>query len=290
MTCLAFNIDESCKNSNKLDQVVAAAKEAINIAQNAISRIDYSRNPGTMMLDLFGNDSPGTFEEVKKCYQDTVAKSGIYSESGGEDNLLVYCGSAHLRLIDRTSGTYRDPLHKYVDIRGIIPADNSDDACSSNAEAFGYPIPGDGKPGFIVVLCQTAFDKSDMNDNNMPILLGGWQFDGNLKNVNAKIPPPEVGVDFIKKYLSIKILHEMMHVGDCIKLPRQLPESKKLEQYGYHRIMEKNGDDYILSPKDKQSNADSYTLAAGGKCHPAIAVSSKTNIARNSVVSTCMVL
>ena len=55
-------------------------------------------------------------------------------------------------------------------------------------------------------------------------------------------------------------------VDQTLLVPNQLPDSKKKEQYGYHQIMEKNGGQYVLSAKDKQSNADSYALAAGGKC------------------------
>ena len=185
-------------------------------------------------------------------------------------------------MTDRGTGTFRDPDHGNVDVRGFVPAADSEDACSSNAQAFGYPTLSDKKPGFIVVICQLAFDKSNMNRTTiLPVQLSKWRGGGNLLSANKIAFPPKVGVDFLENFLSVKVLHEMMHVGDCIKckclptrnvfylilkasVPGQLPESKKREQYGYHQIMAKDGENYVLSPKDKQSNADSYTFAAGG--------------------------
>lgn len=185
-------------------------------------------------------------------------------------------------MIDRGTGTFRDPDHDNIDVRGFVPAANSEDACSSNAQAFGYPTKPGTKPGFVVVICQSAFDMSDMDhDKNLPVQVASWRTKGKLYLANNIMKPPKLGVDVLEKYLSIKIVHEMMHVGDCIKckclpmrnilyliltalVPGQLPESTKREQYGYHQIMAKDGDNDVLSPKDKQSNADSYTLAAGG--------------------------
>lgn len=146
-----------------------------------------------------------------------MQKTGTYSESNDE-NLLIYCGSAHLKLTDRGTGTYRDPDHDNVDVRGFVPAANSEDACSSNAQAFGYPTPLGKKPGFIVVICQSAFDMSDMDHNtNLPRQVVEWRKASNLLLVNDKMIAPKVGVDLLEKHLSIKVLHEMMHVGDCIK-------------------------------------------------------------------------
>lgn len=121
-------------------------------------------------------------------------------------------------MIDRATGTFRDPDHDNVDVRGFRPAENSEDACSSNAQAFGYPTRAGTKPGFILVICQSAFDNSDIDPaTNLPKPVAGWREKGNLKLANFQIPAPKVGVDVLEKYLSIKVLHEMMHVGDCIK-------------------------------------------------------------------------
>lgn len=59
-----------------------------------------------------------------------------------------------------------------------------------------------------------------------------------------------------------------LHLELTVLVPAQLPESKQKEAYGYHNIMAKDGDNYVLSPKDKQSNADSYAFAAGGRYTP----------------------
>ena len=75
----AFNIDDSCKdhgfsssapNLNKIDEIISAAKEAANMAANAEKRASdvasgaFSNNPGTMMKDLFGDDSPEAYQSV----------------------------------------------------------------------------------------------------------------------------------------------------------------------------------------------------------------------------------
>lgn len=160
-----------------------------------------------------------------ECYQDATTKTGSQSDNDDE-NLLIYCGSAHLKLIDRVSGLFRDQDHENIDVRGFRPADNSEDACSSNAQAFGYPTRAGLKPGFILVMCQSAFDKSDMDPaTNLPKPVAGWREIGDLKLANFNIQAPKVGIDVLEKYLSIKVLHEMMHVGDCIKcrcFPKQV--------------------------------------------------------------------
>lgn len=146
-----------------------------------------------------------------------MQKTGVYSESDDE-SLLIYCGSAHLKMTDRGTGTFRDPDHANVDIRGFVPATNSEDACSSNAQAFGYPIPFGKNPGFVMVICQSAFDKSAMDPNtNLPKKVAEWREAGTLLHFHPVTNPLLVGVDILERYLSIKILHEMMHVGDCIK-------------------------------------------------------------------------
>lgn len=69
---LAFKVHESCKNpadGNKINQIITAAKEAANMAQNAVKRADFSKNPGTMMKDLFGDDSPATYQSIKRKYE-----------------------------------------------------------------------------------------------------------------------------------------------------------------------------------------------------------------------------
>lgn len=73
-----------------------------------------------------------------------------------------------------------------------------------------------------MVLCQLAFDKSKMDSrSSLPAKLSSWRFGGPLENENDKVPKPLKPVDFVAQYLSVKFLHEMMHVGNCIK--RKLP-------------------------------------------------------------------
>ena len=125
-----------------------------------------------------------------------------------------------MTLTDRVQGIYRDADHN-TRVAGFEPATGSDDACSSGAQAFGYPTTSGQKPGFIVVICQLAFDKSDMVEGtNLPVPVASWRIDGDLVKMSKSMNnrnPPEFGVDILEKYLSVKVLHEMMHVGDCIK-------------------------------------------------------------------------
>ena len=66
----AYKIHDSCY-TNKLSVTDLAQKtekataEAVNIVQNAVKRADYDKNPGTMMMDLFGDDNPAAFQFVK---------------------------------------------------------------------------------------------------------------------------------------------------------------------------------------------------------------------------------
>lgn len=65
-----YRIDDSCKSgdANKINIIKTAAAEAVNIAQNAIERAGFDRNPGTMMMDLFGDDSPQAYQNIKSKY------------------------------------------------------------------------------------------------------------------------------------------------------------------------------------------------------------------------------
>lgn len=137
------------------------------------------------------------------------------------ENLVIFCGSEHLKLIDPVKGYFRDSLHGNKDIWGIKPAPGSVQACSGDYQAIGYPlgVTTDGRPtgGFIIIICQLAFDKSIMNKaTNLPISLAVWRTKGRLIALTENIPPPMVPVDTLGQYMSIKVLHEMMHVGDCI--------------------------------------------------------------------------
>ncbi len=60
-------INDSCKSgdANKINAIKIAAAEAVNIAQNAIERVGFDKNPGTMMMDLFGDDSPQAYQNTK---------------------------------------------------------------------------------------------------------------------------------------------------------------------------------------------------------------------------------
>ncbi len=67
-----YRIDDSCKSGddNKFNIIKTTAAEAVNIAQNAIKRADHDKNPGTMMMDLFGDESPQAYQNTKsKCIQ-----------------------------------------------------------------------------------------------------------------------------------------------------------------------------------------------------------------------------
>ncbi len=61
-------------------------------------------------------------------------------------------------------------------------------------------------------LRQKYHDKGHQN----PVLLAQWRKVGSLIEITQKIPPPMVPVDMLGQYMSIKVLNEMMHVGDCI--------------------------------------------------------------------------
>jgi hypothetical protein len=52
-------------------------------------------------------------------------------------------------------------------------------------------------------------------DINIPVLLAEWRRRGNLVEATKKLPPPMVPVDVLGQYMSIKVLHEMMHIGNC---------------------------------------------------------------------------
>lgn len=60
-----YRIDSSCQADNKIQQIKNAATEAINIAANAIARTDFGNNPGTMMMDLFGDNSQQMYQSAK---------------------------------------------------------------------------------------------------------------------------------------------------------------------------------------------------------------------------------
>jgi len=55
-----YRIDDSC-DANKINAIKIAAAEAVNI----IERVGFDKNPGTMMMDLFGDDSPQAYQNTK---------------------------------------------------------------------------------------------------------------------------------------------------------------------------------------------------------------------------------
>lgn len=52
--------------------------------------------------------------------------------------------------------------------------------------------------------------------DDVPTLLSGMR-KSNLKAATAQYKPPFVGATFLSRFLSIKVLHELMHCGDCVK-------------------------------------------------------------------------
>jgi hypothetical protein len=234
LSVFAWTISDDC-SGDTTSKVKEATISALNTAIYAKLRAqDGLPRVGTMLADLIGaptEDDAGTLELVSSKHfttsirmvhtgnnlkaiawmQNAVDAASVPSTlpgtSGAGSGLVIHCSDAHLAPVNPSKGTFTDTLrHEQVTV--VQTTDGSKDtACGGTLAGFAYSYNG----GQAIVLCADS-----QNAALWPIKLTGeftwegYRTKGDMRKtaeINAK------GMDVLQAALSVKLLHELMHVG-----------------------------------------------------------------------------
>ena len=134
-------------------------------------------------------------------------------DKANSDDLMIECDSKHLTLVDRNEGIWRDSKRDNAQVRLARPPDGTDQACSDRFLGFSYQTMA----SFVIVLCptmaetSTGFKSSTQKPYRMTLLRTALQMD-RLTQL-----PGQFQADHFGAFFSMRILHELMHAGDCIQ-------------------------------------------------------------------------
>ncbi|KAL8798754.1 MAG: hypothetical protein Q9182_006415 [Xanthomendoza sp. 2 TL-2023] len=245
-----------CDDAAKLREAIP---NAIAMADYATKRAVEDPGPyprkGNLLQDMLGASDENDANALSLARQWLGAARDVASANTAPDvGLTIHCSDKYLNLIDASTGVYRDNTRGGVRVQtGYQP-----NACGGKLRAFQYSFGA----GNVIVLC------SDWAGGAIPASIGnsieGWRSQGDL----TIEPLKKVGINFFERYLSYKILHELMHCASGGQFPAALPDGNVGELYGYAKItghaVNTTGSGGP-SANNRQHNADSFALLACGK-------------------------
>lgn len=120
--------------------------------------------------------------------------------------LIIHCSDKHLTSIDVAKGIFRDTKRSNarVEVPRFEGTLNPTSACGWKLQGFSYNYPG----GQVIVLCSdTPWGAAKVYSE---ATLKKWRAAGDLRR-NPHVE--SLGVDGLGGALSVKILHELFHVG-----------------------------------------------------------------------------
>ncbi|KAI9773683.1 MAG: hypothetical protein M1840_006957 [Geoglossum simile] len=261
------------------DRVRQAAVEAMNMADYAAKRAVLNSYPrkGNLFEDMLGATGPdddALLSQVRLWF--VAAGDRMRLPTSPSDGVVIHCSDSFLTLIDKNNGVYRDRTRAGARVQVGPRLGAAENACGGVLQAFEYAYYSseDSDGGQVIVLCSD----STVGALQAPdATMDSWRTAGNLKEISLV---KELGIDFFGRFLSYKILHEMMHAASSTQFPGQLPDknpdgSAVGELYGYERIAGRK----IGQPdagtaqtvNNRQHNADSYALLACGWYLPSYA-------------------
>jgi hypothetical protein len=124
---------------------------------------------------------------------------------GAGAGLIITCSDAHLTPIDASKGLYRDNKRGGAQVRVPRSADaTGNNACGRKLQGFAYGYNG----GQVIVLCSD--NEAGAANKYITPTLQNFRDGGDLRP-NPRVI--EIGVDALAGALSVKILHELFHVG-----------------------------------------------------------------------------
>ncbi|KAL8677628.1 MAG: hypothetical protein Q9186_005963 [Xanthomendoza sp. 1 TL-2023] len=194
----AWSLADDCTGDDAA-RIREAMPNAIAIADYATKRAVEDSGPyprkGNLLQDMLGasdeNDS-NALSLARRAARD-VASANTAPDVG----LTIHCSDKYLSLIDPTTGVHRDNTRGGV----RVATGYSPNACGGKLRAFQYSFGA----GNVIVLC------SDWAGGALPASKGNsidsWRSQGDLTIESLK----KVGINFFERYLSYKILHELMH-------------------------------------------------------------------------------
>ncbi|RDL40227.1 uncharacterized protein BP5553_00206 [Venustampulla echinocandica] len=278
---LAGLTEPSLQLGNDLARHVSLATlEAQSIAMYMAKKALMGPRVGNLMQDLLGapsEDDSETLAWIGTSVTNIIAAMNVPSTNeGGGTGLIIKCTDSHLTPIDPLRGIFRDKKRKNVRVQvPRIGTLNPQTACGYGLQGFTYGYPG----GQVIVLCSDSPWGAAKVYNE--VTLNKWRHAGDLR-LNPLVISK--GVDGMAGALSVKLLHELFHVGGIAfqqaggtgtpnQFPGTLPEkegnARISEVYTWKDISGKNvgspeTHSKRLSHKNALHNADSMALLGAG--------------------------
>ncbi|KAI4162671.1 MAG: hypothetical protein LQ342_003717 [Letrouitia transgressa] len=212
----AWSLADDCTGANAA-KIQEAMPNAIAMAdyasKRAIQDSSYQRK-GTLLQDLFGASSEDDANALSLARQWFGAARDVASANTAPDSgLIIHCTDNYLTTIDAATGVYRDNTRGSVRVQVARRQGYTNNACGGQLRAFEYSFSG----GNVIVLC------SDWEGGALPAStdnsIEGWRTLGNLKSASES-----TGINIFERYLSYKILHELMHAANDRQFPAALPD------------------------------------------------------------------
>ncbi|KAF4633921.1 hypothetical protein G7Y89_g4195 [Cudoniella acicularis] len=273
--------------SDLANHVSVATLEAQSIALYMAKKALVGPRVGNLMQDLLGapsEDDPETLAQIATAVTNIIAAMNVPSTNEGNSlGLIITCTDAHLTPIDSTNGIFRDIKRGGVRVQvPRIGTVNPQTACGFGLQGFAYGYPG----GQVIVLCSdTEWGAAKVYNE---VTLNKWRLAGDLRSNPLVI---NKGVDGLAGALSVKILHELFHVGGFFVqqggpfgttnpfpavLPEQVQGKSISEVYTWKSISGKtvgsptvDPNSPALSSTNALHNADSMALLGAGWYVPA---------------------
>ncbi|KAI4244111.1 MAG: hypothetical protein L6R40_003095 [Gallowayella cf. fulva] len=253
----AWSLADDCTGEDAA-KIREAMPNAIAMADYATKRAVQDPGPyprkGNLLQDMLGASDENDSEALGLTRQWLGAARDVASANTAPGvGLVIHCSDKYLSLIDSSTGVYRDNTRGGVRVQtGYSP-----NACGGKLRAFQYSFGA----GNVIVLC------SDWAGGALSASVGNsidsWRDRGNLAIDDLK----GVGINFFERYLSYKLLHELMHCASGRQFPAELPDGRVGELYGYAKITgHAVGATGSGGPSaaNRQHNADSFALLACG--------------------------
>ncbi|KAL8812593.1 MAG: hypothetical protein Q9223_007252, partial [Gallowayella weberi] len=197
----AWSLADDCTGDDAA-KIREAMPNAIAIADYATKRAVDDPGPyprkGNLLQDMLGASDENDANALGLARQWLGAARDVASANTAPNvGLTIHCSDKYLTLIDASTGVYRDNTRGGV----RVATGYQRNACGGRLRAFQYSFGA----GNVIVLC------SDWVGGALPASIGNsiesWRSKGDL----TVEPLKKVGINFFERYLSYKILHELMH-------------------------------------------------------------------------------